>query len=355
MGKRPRDPALQIITDLDDLDAKITECNDALNSQGDDAMRRLFGTFKVDLGAQLPPNPFSPEYRAFQLGLYQRIARKAYSTANERTLFDLDQYRHRPFPYYLGSTMTAGHHLRAIGFMLRTLDLPPGARVLEFGPGWGNTTLALAMLGFRVTAVDIEPNFCQLLRERAADAHVDIDVVQADFFWAEGVSEPYDAVVFFECFHHCDDHMRRLRALRRAIKPDGKMVVASEPIVHDFPMPWGVRTDGESLWAIRNFGWLELGFHEHYFDAAIARSGWQAEKHYCSDPDWATVWVARQGVERDAPWPPVPAPAVVAPTAPTEPVAATADVRLAEELRSIYASTSWRATAPLRALRRLAS
>ncbi len=351
---------MQIITDLNELDAKVTECNDTLTTQGDDALRRMFSTFKVDLAAHLPPDPFSPEYRDFQLELYQRIAGKPYSTANERTLFNLDQHRHRPFPYYGGSTMTAGHHLRSIGFMLRTLDLPPGARIVEFGPGWGNTTLALALLGFKVTAVDIEPNFCQLLRERAAEAHVEIDVVEADFFWAEGVAEPYDAAVFFECFHHCDDHMRLLRALRRAIKPDGKLVVASEPIVHDFPMPWGVRTDGESLWAMRNFGWLELGFREHYFDAAIARSGWRTEKHYCADPDWATVWVARQGVERDAPWPPVPAlpepPAATPFVQPAIPsAAATSEARLAEELASIYASTSWRVTAPLRAMRRLVS
>jgi predicted O-methyltransferase YrrM len=32
------------------------------------------------------------------------------------------------------------------------------ARVVEFGPGWGNSTLTMAMAGLDVTAVDVEPS-----------------------------------------------------------------------------------------------------------------------------------------------------------------------------------------------------
>lgn len=44
----------------------------------------------------------------------------------------------------------------AIGFIIKNLQLPPNARILEFGPGWGNLTIALAKMGFQVTAIDIE-------------------------------------------------------------------------------------------------------------------------------------------------------------------------------------------------------
>lgn len=284
---------MQVITSLEQLEAKITECNDALTTQSDDAMRRLFGTFRLDLSAQLPPDPFAPDYRDFQLGLYHRVAGKPYDLANERTLFDPAAYQGRPFPYYLGSTATAGHHLQAIGFLLRTLALPPGARILEFGPGWGNTTLALASLGYHVTAVEIEPNFCQVLRDQADADAVPLDVVNADFFWAETITQPYDAVLFFECFHHCDDHLRLLRALHRAIRPGGQVIFASEPIIAGYPIPWGVRVDGEALWAMRNFGWLELGFSEAHFESALARTGWTGQKHPYTDPSWATIWTAR--------------------------------------------------------------
>ena len=348
---------MQIITNLEDLDAKIAECNDTLTNRGNDALLAMFKTFRVELGAHLPPDPFSPAYRDFQLALHARITGKPYSTASERTLFDVTQYRDRPWPYYTESTMIAGNHLRSVGFMLRALDLPPGARIVEFGPGWGSTTMELARLGFRVTTVDIEPNFCQMLRDRAEQNHVEIDVVEADFFWAENVAEPFDAAIFFGCFHHCDDHLRLLRALRTALKPDGTLMIASEPITHDFPMPWGVRMDGESLWAMRNFGWLELGFREPYFDSALARTGWQAQKHYCADPDWATVWVAHRADPAKAGPAPPPNPSEtpiaaaqtnVAPAG-SDPV----EAALANELRAVYASTSWRITTPLRALRRL--
>lgn len=355
---------MQIISDLDELSAKITECNAVLHNESDDAMRRFFETFRGDFSGQTPPDPFSPEYRDFQLHIHERISGKSYSPKNERTVFDVAAYVHRPYPYHLKSLPTAGEHLLAVGFMLRMMDLPPGARVVEFGPGWGHTTIALAMLGFQVTAVDVEPNFCELLRLRAAQHHVEINVVEADFFWAESVTEPYDAAVFFESFHHCHDHMRLLQALRTAVKPEGQVIFGAEPVVPGYPVPWGVSMHGAALWAMRNFGWLELGFNEDYFQAALARAGWTATKHKSHDLYWATTWQARQAepvLEATVPdmatiaAPTLePVPDLVA-TAP-EPVAAPQPAALDElerQLAAMYASTSWRITAPLRRIGRL--
>ncbi len=324
-------PAIQVITSLDELDAKIAECN-ALVHQSDDALRELFRTFAMDFSAEAPADPSSAEYRDFQMALYCRIARKPYALGNERTLFNLSDYE-RPFPYYSRSCVTAGVHLMAIGFLLRMLDLPPGARVLEFGSGWGNSTMEMAKLGLQVTAVDIEPNFCELVRQRAVQERVSVEMVEADFFWAETVSEPYDAVVFFECFHHCDDHMRLLRALHRAVKPGGCVVFAAEPIAPDYPVPWGVRMDGEALWAIHNFGWLELGYRDDYFQQALATAGWTGTRHASGDMGWSGFWRA---VKAEPP----PEPPPVALNA--------AEI----ELAAVYRSTSWRVTAPLRWLRR---
>jgi len=346
---------LQVITSLDELDAKIAECNDAHASQSDDAMRRLFQTFRMDFSSQMPSDPFSQEYRAFQISLYERIAGKKYSLENERTKFDLAALISRPFPYNTRSCTTTGYHLTAIGFMLRALDLPPGARIIEFGAGWGNTTLSLALLGMRVTSVDIEPNFCEVIRSRAAQHAVDIEVIQGDFFHAETVTEPYDAALFFECFHHCDDHMRLLRALHTAVKPDGKVVIASEPILSNYPVPWGLRVDGEALWAIRNFGWLELGYDESYFRTAVARAGWAVTKHACPDPDWAGVWELRRaepGEARETAEAPV---QVLPEAAAPEPPGRGEAEALVRELEAVYRSTSWRLTAPLRGLKRLLS
>lgn len=283
---------MQVLRTLDELDEKLRECERA-GAVSDDRRRAVFDTFRMERPDGLPPDPFSPEYREFQMQLYRDIAGKDYSIANEATVFDVASAVRQPFPYATGSCVTVGEQLIAMGFVMRSMALPPRSRVLELGAGWGNTTLLLAELGHSVTAVDVEPRFCELIRRRAAQRDLTIDVVNADYMWVEDERAPFDAVIFFEAFHHAADHMRLLRALRRTVTPEGRVFFGGEPVQADFPYPWGLRLDGQSLWAIREHGWLELGFSDAYFAAALARCGWFARKHAASDPGWLNVWEAR--------------------------------------------------------------
>lgn len=287
---------MQTISTIAELDEKLAEC-DAAARVSDDALRRVFAGFRMDLPHDAPQSPFSEEYARYQMELYERLAGKPYRVENEATHFSIDDAVRRPFPYSTGSCATTGDQLCAIGALLRRMQLQPGARVLEFGPGWGNTTLALASLGLRVTAVDIESRFCELIRRRAELAGVEVDVVNADFLWAETITQPYDAVVFFECFHHATDHLRLLRALHRAVAPTGRIYFGGEPISPGFHAPWGLRLDGQSLWSIRKHGWFELGFRDDYFVQALAATGWNAVKHPPGDSPLAQIWEARQAVD----------------------------------------------------------
>jgi 2-polyprenyl-3-methyl-5-hydroxy-6-metoxy-1,4-benzoquinol methylase len=284
---------MEILTTISALDKKLRECRIAQETS-DDALRQVFNTFSFDFAAQVPADPFSPDYTAAQMGLYESISGRAYATSNEETVFDVDAALKRPFPY-TSSPAIAGAHLSALAFLLRNLDLRPGARVLDVGPGWGNTTLALAQLGFDVTALDIEPRFCALIEARAQALKVPVKVVNDDFFWIERDAKDFDAIIFFECFHHCADHARLLRALPGALAPDGHVYFGAEPISQTFPMPWGVRTDGESLWAIRQNGWLELGFHDRYFRDALRRVGLTPSVFRSLDLPWINVWRATVG------------------------------------------------------------
>ncbi|WP_149541156.1 class I SAM-dependent methyltransferase [Siccirubricoccus phaeus] len=283
---------MQILTTLRELDDKIAECNRA-EAISDDAMRAVFGTFCMAPPRDLPADPFTEDYRQAQLALYRGIAERPYETSNEVTSFNIEAALRRPFPFSTRSGVTTGEYFMAIGALLRAMALPPGARVIEFGPGWGHTTLMLAKLGHRVTAVDIEPRFCELIRRRAAQEGLEIEVVNDDFTWVERAPHRFDAALFFECFHHCADHLRLLRALRAALAPEARIFFAGEPITPDFPMPWGLRLDGNSLWAIRKNGWLELGFREDYFRQALQQAGWFGFKLPCRDPGWMTLWEAR--------------------------------------------------------------
>jgi 2-polyprenyl-3-methyl-5-hydroxy-6-metoxy-1,4-benzoquinol methylase len=290
---------MQTLTTLVQLDEKLAEC-DAASNISDAALRQVFSTFRMDFSLHVPSDPFSDEYRDAQMGLYRRLSGLAYDVRNEKSKFDVAAAVRRPFPYYTESLGTVGYFTMGVGSLLHHMSVERGAHVLEFGAGWGNTTIAMAMTGLKVTAVDIEADFCDLLRLRAKQHDLDIAVINDDFMWAETVTEPFDAVVFFECFHHCSDHMRLLRALQGAIKPGGRIYFGAEPIVRNFPIPWGLRMDGESLWAIRNNKWLELGFNETYFREALARTGWIAVRHALSGLDWAAVWEARRPHEADA-------------------------------------------------------
>ncbi|NPD66426.1 class I SAM-dependent methyltransferase [Lichenicola cladoniae] len=354
---------MDVIASLADLEIKIAECNHILAHDSDDAMRRLFNSFRMDFSSEAPADPFSPAYRDFQMTLYRTIAGRSYEILNERSHFDTVGKAACPFPYYLKSSWTAGHHLLAIGYMLCKLELPPGARILEFGPGWGNTTIELARIGFDVTVIDIEPNFLDVICLRAATAGVTVTTIEDDFFHAETVEQPYDAALFFASFHHCDDHMRLLRALHRAVVPGGSVYLASEPIIAQYGTPWGVRMDGEALWAARNFGWLELGFDDVYFREALARTGWHGTFHPCGTVPWASVWhlqrlddlppaAAASPVEVQAD-PDCGAPTALAHAAPIDPVPLDTDDAdwASRELEAVYRSTSWRITRPLRALR----
>lgn len=280
---------MQTLTTLAALDEKLAECDVA---SSDDVLRGVFASFRMDISKNVPSDPFGPEYRDVQMEFYRHLAGKPYLPENEVTLLDAEYGARIPFPFRSGNAELAGEHMIALGFLLRNIKVPPGGRIIEFGAGWGNTSIALAQLGYRVTVVDIEKRFCDVIALRAEKLGLDIEVIHGDFFHAESIAEPYDAALFYECFHHCSDHVRMLKALKTAVKPEGRVYFGAEPIVDDFPIPWGVRTDGESLWAIRTNGWLELGFRTDYFVEILRRSGWSAKKHTIAERGWMSVWEA---------------------------------------------------------------
>jgi ubiquinone/menaquinone biosynthesis C-methylase UbiE len=281
----------KLVASLGELDEMLAML-DAAAAISDDELRLGFAKFEMRFPMDLPSDPDSPEYRAVQMKLYEWLHGKPYSVKNEVSSFDVPHLSVKPFPYCTESPTTVGHQLIAVGHVIRTLDLKPGSSILEFGPGWGNTTIALARMGYKVTAVDIEQNFIDLIRSRAAQKGLEIDLLHGDFSLASSLDRQFDAVLFFECFHHCADHHALIEQFERIVAPGGKIVFAAEPITDDLPIPWGLRMDGESLWAIRKNGWLELGFTERYFKSIMNQYGWKLHKSVCSDTPWGVIFTA---------------------------------------------------------------
>ena len=285
-------PATQrVVHTLDELDERLAYL-DAAGAVSDDELRRGFETFVMEVDFSLPDDPFSPEYRQAVLDSYQWLHGSTYETSNEHTEFDLAHFVNFPFPFSTQSGATAGDYFIAIGHILRTLDLPPASRILEFGPGWGHTSVWLAQLGHHVTAIDISQNFVDLIEARAAMVDTKVHMILGDFSAASELDDQFDAVLFFESFHHCTDHMALLESLDRIVAPGGRVLFAAEPITEDFYAPWGLRLDGESLWVIRKNGWFEIGFRKSYFFEALRRAGWMATEVNCSDSPRGQILVA---------------------------------------------------------------
>lgn len=291
---------METISSLAQIDAKLRQIGEAWG-QSQDAVRDVFGSFTMDFKEfyrDLPRDPFSPEYHDFQMRMYDTLAGKKYEVTNEVTPVDVGPSVTCPFPYVSRSNEIAGAHLSSLGFIIRGMKLAPGSRVIEFGAGWANTTITLALLGHQVTVVEIEPRFCDLIRQRARLNNVEIEVINSDFFSCESMTEQFDAALFYECFHHCSDHVRLLRGLQKLVKPAGALYLGSEPITPQFPVPWGLRLDGESLWAIRQNGWMELGYREDYFREALRRTGWYvASLQRSVDCDFSNLWTLKRTVD----------------------------------------------------------
>ncbi|HEX4244173.1 MAG TPA: class I SAM-dependent methyltransferase, partial [Acidimicrobiales bacterium] len=189
------------------------------------------------------------------------------------------------------SPLVVGEELIARGFIIKTIGLAPPGRIVEFGPGWGNLTIDLATMGFEVTGVEVEPQFSALVEQRCSRPE-QLTMTTQDMLSFDP-PEPFDAAIFYESFHHCADHLAMLEHLHRIVRPDGSVIFAAEPVAA-MAYPWGPRLDGYSLWSTRVYGWLELGFDNTYFTAALERTGWTASRSRALDRSpLADVIIAR--------------------------------------------------------------
>lgn len=262
-----------------EVDAEIANIARLLKEDPNGAYQEALTDFWLEIPPiQAPPS--SDEYMKWVMSTYARISnRDTYDVSSEETDYELDSYVRRPVPYQGGNAQAIGDMLMAIGHVIHVMDLKPESSVLEFGFGWGNTTVQLAMSGYKVTGIDIAPNFVEMVRRRTRALGLEANLRVGSFFDAETIDQQFDAVLFFECFHHCDDHVRLLKALPKILKPGGKLVLAGETINNALPYPWGINPDSQAIYCIRQFGWLELSFRENYIFGLLDELGWSVEKH----------------------------------------------------------------------------
>ncbi|HJT96924.1 MAG TPA: class I SAM-dependent methyltransferase [Rhodanobacteraceae bacterium] len=299
--------APRVVDTLEALDEALDRAA-AVRAQSDDAYRKTLSEVLLQpnrMLGKMPRDPASDEYRIAQLAFYERLTQRSYDVGREETPFDRAHMLRWPFPYATRSAATVGTYLMAYGQIIREMNLPPGAHVLEMGSGYGPLTHQLASMGYRVTCADISERLLEYVRTRCAGLPGAVDTICCDMN-EFAIAGAYDAVVFFESFHHVLNHADLLRRIGGCLVDDGILVFAGEPIVPNdseiVPYPWGLRMDGMSLWAIRRQGWLELGFRVDYFSDLLRRTGWSHRRAPSISFPGTDIWIcrrARAAIEAD--------------------------------------------------------
>jgi ubiquinone/menaquinone biosynthesis C-methylase UbiE len=144
---------------------------------------------------------------------------------------------------------------RQVEGLVRLLELPVGARVLDLACGWGRVAVPLAQGGYRVTGLDLSEAFLAKAREAARAAGVSIDFRRADMREIPFAGE-FDAVIMiwsaFGVLESDDEDQKALDAVARALRPGGRF------FLDQASREWIVRHFQSRDWAEREGGVLVL-------------------------------------------------------------------------------------------------
>ena len=224
-------------------------------------------------------DPFSSEYRSEVMEIYSILTEADYSPLNELTSTKQSSEQFEiGFPWVSRNLEIISSEIAKVIQAMRALQSRKlsGGKLIEFGAGWGNLALPLARAGQTMSAVDIDEGFLTRIQRFAAKENLNVECFLGDFLdVSRSLNERFDGVIFQSSFHHCLNFMELLDSLRdRVLTESGCIIFISEPITRNLPFPWGLRYDGESLWAIMCNKWLELGFDAAFFRDLMLKKGY---------------------------------------------------------------------------------
>ena len=118
-----------------------------------------------------------------------------------------------------------GYPAEAFADLATAIELGPGSRVLEIGPGTGQATRDLARTGATITAVEIGAQLAARARLELAEFR-NVEVVPASFEEWHLPSERFDVVFAATSWHWVDPEVRVVKAAK-ALRPGGVLATLS--------------------------------------------------------------------------------------------------------------------------------
>ncbi len=131
---------------------------------------------------------------------------------------------------------------READFLVDTLNIQPGAALLDIPCGHGRHTIELARQGFRLTSLDISTEFIQSLRQQVAAENLPVEVIHGDLLKTNIKSGFDGAYCLGNSFGYVDfDGMQVfVEKVANALKPGARFVINSglvaESILANFPL-----------------------------------------------------------------------------------------------------------------------
>lgn len=283
------------------LDAFVAE-SDRLGGPGSPACEAYWADFTYTPTLQVDQSldPFSEAYVDQQLALHLEMSGRAFDqSVNELSTFSMDAHVNAPNPYAHHNPAELAMHIQRLSKAFRVAGVGLNAHLLDMGCGWGLSSEIAAYLGLRVTAVDINPAFVDLVNARAERSGSRIKAVQSAFDQYRPVGG-HDAILFYECLHHAVRPWTLLQTLVDHLSPDGRLILAGEPINDSWWVNWGLRLDALSVYCIRKFGWFESGWSMPFVEAVFERIGLRFEVHADADPfiGYTIIGASNRGVRR---------------------------------------------------------
>jgi 2-polyprenyl-3-methyl-5-hydroxy-6-metoxy-1,4-benzoquinol methylase len=229
--------------------------------------------YRPDLVVDQSLDPFGEDYVEQQLALYREMSGRDFDQlTNEHTILEVDKHVAAINPYDHGSPGGLAQHIERLSRAIRLGAPPRGSRFLDMGCGWGLSSEIAAYCGLSVTAVDVNPDFVNLVNRRAQRLGHDIVAQQGTFDTFES-DHRFSMILFYECFHHALRPWTLLDRMARHLMPGGRIVLAGEPINSYWWTHWGMRLDPLSVYCIHKFGWLESGWSVEFLDRCLKRAG----------------------------------------------------------------------------------